>query len=438
MNALDGIDRTRLASEMAEYFDRLWPLMRSITGSGVRQTHDILSEILPLKRIEVPSGTKVFDWTVPREWVFREAYVIDPNGNRILDAAENTLHVLNYSTPFRGHVSRCELDKHLYSLPERPNAIPYLTTYYEERWGFCLSQCQRDSLPEGDYEVVVDSDLIDGFMTLSDAVLPGETSDEILFSTYTCHPSLANNELSGPLVTAFLYRFLAAVPRRRYTYRFVFCPETIGSIAYLSEHGEYLANNLRAGYVITCVGTEGPFTYKRSRRGNALADRAAIHATRQTGGDGLEIIDFDPSAGSDERQYCSPGFNLPVGSLMRAMYGTYPEYHTSLDDQDVVSFDAMVESAIVYYEICRTIELNRSYMNLVSKCEPQLGKRGLYPSVGGRTGKVEQVMSTLWVLNYSDGQHDLLDIAEKSGLDIRRLAEAADKAERAGLMERLP
>ena len=432
-----GIDRAEISSEMARYFDCLWPIMRSITGAGVRQTHDILNEIVPLTRIEIPSGTAVFDWTVPQEWRVRRAYVIDPNGNHILDIGENTLHLLNYSIPFQGSVSRDTLNEHLHSLPDRPDAIPYVTSYYQEHWGFCLSQQQRDDLPEGDYDVVIDTEMVDGAMTLSEAVLPGDSTDEILFSTYTCHPSLANNELSGPLVTAFLYRMLAAVPRRRYTYRFVFLAETIGTIGYLSRLGAHFKDKLRAGYIVSCVGTDVPFTYKRSRQGDSLADRAAIWTMKHLYGDGLTVLDFDPANGSDERQYCSPGFNLPVGSLMRTVYGTYPEYHTSLDNRDFISFDAMAESAIAYYEICRSLELNGQFKNLVAACEPQLGKRGLYPTIGGGAEIATQIGSMLWVLNYSDGHHDLLDIAEKSGLGIKSLAAAAFEAERAGLMERL-
>ena len=427
------IDKSELAAEMAEYFDRLWPLLRSITGNGVRQTHDILGEIVPLTRIEIPSGTKTFDWNVPREWLVRTAYAIDPNGNRILDIDENTLHLLGYSTPFRGRVSLDTLNEHLHSLPDQPDAIPYVTSYYHERWGFCLSQRQRDALPEGDYDVVIDTELIDGSMTLSEAILPGDSAEEVLFSTYTCHPSLANNELSGPLVTAFLYRLLAAVPRRRYTYRFVFLAETIGTIGYLSQHGAHLKNNLRAGYVVCCVGTDAPFTYKRSRQGNSLADRAAIWTARQSYGDDLNVLDFDPADGSDERQYCSPGFDLPVGSLMRTVYGTYPEYHTSLDNRDFISFDAMAESVLAYYEICRSLELNGRFKNLIDECEPQLGKRGLYPTIGGGAEIAKQVGSMLWLLNYSDGHHDLLEIAEKSGLALELLSEAAEKSVAAGI-----
>lgn len=436
-NVRAQLDQPADPAEIAEYFDRLWPILRSITGPGVRRTHDILGELIPLERIEVPSGTAVFDWTVPLEWVPREAYVITPDGRRILDVAENNLHLVNYSVPYRGRVTREELDTHLHSLPDRPKAIPYITSYYQERWGFCISQEQRDSLPDGEYDVVVKTELIDGSLTVSEAVLPGDEPSEILFSTDTCHPSLANNELSGPLVTAFLYRRLAAMPRRRFTYRFAFLPETIGAIVYLARYGEGFRDNLRAGYVVSCVGTDAPFTYKRSRRGDTEADRAAIWTMERFRGNSFKVIDFNPASGSDERQYCSPAFNLPVGSLMRSVYGTYPEYHTSLDNRELVSFEAMSESVEAYYRICETLELNGRFQNLIAECEPQLGKRGLYASIGGAVQMAAETAATLWMLNYSDGKHDLLGIAEKSGQDIRLLAQAAEKCVKAGIARRL-
>jgi aminopeptidase-like protein len=412
-----------IEEELEAYFDRLWPLLRSITGDGVRQTHGILGELLPLTRFEIPTGTEVFDWTVPPEWVVREAYVAAPDGQRLLDVHENNLHLVNYSAPFRGRLSRRELEQYLYSRPDLPQAVPYVTSYYDRRWGFCISHDDRLRLPEGDYDIVVDTDLIDGSLTISEAVLPGETPQEILISTYTCHPSLANNELSGPLVAAFLYRQLAALEARRLTYRFVFLPETIGSVAYLAMRGDHLLERLVAGYVVTCVGDAGPFTYKRSRRRNSIADRAALHCLRRW--PEARIVDFFPS-GSDERQYCSPGFDLPVGSIMRTMYGKYPEYHTSLDDKSLISFAAMRETIELYARTCRVIDRNRSYVSLKPLGEPQLGKRGLYPTIGGQAG-TERIEALLWLLNYSDGKHDLLAIADRSGIDFEVLAEAADK-----------
>jgi aminopeptidase-like protein len=412
--------------DIERYFDRLWPLMRSLTGDGVRATHDILGELVPLERFEVPSGTEVFDWTVPDEWRLRDAYVVAPDGRRLFDVAENSLRVVNGAAPFRGTVSREELDRHLYSRPDLPDAIPYVTSYYEERWGFCVSQRERDALPEGDYEVVVDSELFDGSMTISEAVLFGEEDEEVLISTYTCHPSMANNELSGPLAAAFLYRRLAAWPERRLTYRFVFAPETIGAIAYLAENGDHLLRSLVAGYVVTCVGLDMPFHYKRSRTGTSLADRAAAHALSHLGTPHA-LHDFSPT-GSDERQYCSPGFDLPVGSLMRGAHGEYPEYHTSLDDKSLIGFAALQGSIDAYEAICRVLDRNVTYENLHPYGEPQLGRRGLYPTLGTADQR-DKVAALLWVLNMSDGVRDLLAVAERSGLPIETLAEAAAAAE---------
>jgi aminopeptidase-like protein len=421
-----------LANEIESYFDRLWPILRSITGEGVRQTHDILAELVKLESHEIPTGTQVFDWTVPKEWKVNEAYLIDPNGKRILDVRDNNLHLVNYSIPFRGVVSKGELAQRLYSLPDKPTAIPYVTTYYAPRWGFCLSQRERETLPEGDYQVVIDTELIDGSLTLSEAILPGESEEEVLISTYTCHPSLANNELSGPLVAAFLYRELAKLESRQFTYRFVFLPETIGAITYLHLRGEHLKKHLVAGYVVTCIGDAGSFTYKRSRQETALADRAAEHTLKHSRKP-YKTLDFSP-LGSDERQYCSPGFNLPVGSLMRSMYGTYPEYHTSLDNKAFISFEAMAESVEMYLKVMKTLESNRLYKNLFPYGEPQLGKRGLYETLGRNT--IPELSSAVfWLLNYADGEHDLLWIAEKSGYSIELFGKAAQACLEAEIIE---
>lgn len=421
------------AEELERYFDRLWALPRSLTGDGVRRTHDILGELLPLERIEVPTGTEVFDWTVPQEWRVREAYVVAPDGRRLLDFADNNLHLVGYSVPFRGRLSRAELDDHLYSLPDRPGAIPYVTSYYAPAWGFCLTEEQRRALPDGSYEVVVGTELFDGAMTLSEAVLLGETDQEVLISANTCHPAMASNEISGPLVAAFLFRRLAALARRRLTYRFVFLPETIGAVAYLARRGEHLREKLIAGYVVTCVGDAGRFTYKRSLRGDSLADRAALHVLEQRGAD-AEIVDYFPQ-GSDERQYCSPGFDLPVGSLMRTMYWRYPEYHTSLDNKDFVSFAAMSETIDVYFDIARTLDAVCRYRNLMPFGEPQLSKRGLYPTLGGANEKQTRLRAQAWLLALSDGTRSLLDIAERSGEPVLALAEIAADCVAAGLLE---
>lgn len=419
--------------ELERLFDRLWPLLRSITGEGVRKTHDILGELVPLERLEVPTGTQVFDWTVPAEWVVRDAHVVTPTGDRILDVRENNLHLLNYSAPYRGTVSRDELDAHLYSRRDLPDAIPYVTSYYEPRWGFCLSDTMRRSLPDGDYQVVIDTELTDGSLTLSEAVLPGREKYEVLISTYTCHPSLANNELSGPIAAAFLYRRIAAWPDRRLTYRFVFAPETIGALAYLSMRGGHLRRHLVAGYIITCVGLATGFTYKRSRRGDSLADRAALHVLAHFGVP-FEVSDFTP-VGSDERQYCSPGFDLPVGSLMRGAHGAYREYHTSLDNKELIDFAALQSSIDAYEEVCRALDRTLTFRNMLPYGEPQLGRRGLYPTIG-KAGQAARVSAMMWLLNLSDGEHDLLAIAERSGLPVDVLWHAAEAAEGKGVIER--
>ena len=417
-------------------FDRLWPLHRSITGEGVRASLDILAEVMPHARLEIPSGTAVLDWQVPQEWRVREAYLVAPDGRRLCDVRDNNLHLVSYSIPFRGRLSRAELEAHLHSLPELPDAIPYVTSYYAPRWGFCLPHAERQALPDGDYEVVVDSELFDGALTLGEAVLQGESEQEVLLSSYTCHPSLANNELSGPLLLAFLYRRLAAWPRRRLTYRFLLLPETIGSIAYLAENGPRLAQRLAAGYVVTCVGTAERFVYKRSRQGDSLADRAAAAVLAAAAPGRHEIAAFRPDRGSDERQYNSPGFRLPVGCLMRSPSSSYPEYHSSLDNKDLMSFGAMVETLGLYEDICRTLDGNLRYLNQAPFGEPQLGRRGLYGTLGDRRRPPDR-SALMWMLNYSDGTHDLLDIAGLSGLEPALLLEAAERLTGAGLLRPL-
>jgi aminopeptidase-like protein len=421
-------------AQIEALFDRLWPLLRSLTGEGVRASHDILSEYVQLQRIEVPSGTSVFDWTIPKEWNVREAYLIAPGGRRICDVADNNLRLVNYSVPFRGTLSRAALDSHLHSRPDMPDAIPYVTSYYQPRWGFCLTERERQELPDGNYEVVVDTEMSEGSLTISEAVLPGTEPDEVLISTYTCHPSLANNELSGPLVAAFLYHRLAAWPERRLTYRFVFAPETIGAIAYLAMRGDHLRERLIAGYIVTCAGLNTHLTYKRSRLGNSLADRAAVHALRHLGAE-HEVRDFAPT-GSDERQYCSPGFNLPVGSLMRGVYGEYKEYHTSFDDKSLIDFGALRGSVDAYESICRALDCNLTFENVLPYGEPQLGRRGLYPTLGTVDQKCH-VEALMWALNMSDGTSDLLSIAERSGLPVAQLWTAALPAEKAGVLRRV-
>ena len=414
-------------------FDRLWPLPRSLTGPGVRETHDVLAETMPLERFEVASGTPAYDWTVPLEWRVNSAYVVGPDGARVVDYADSNLHLLGYSVAFRGRLSRSELDAHLYSLPNRPDAVPYATSYYAPRWGFCLSQRQRDALPEGDYEVVVDTETFPGALTLSECLLPGTSGREVLVSTYTCHPSLANNELSGPLVAAGLYARLAKWPPRRLGFRFVFAPETIGAIVYLSMRGQHLLERLDAGYVLTCLGDRAALTCKRSRRGDSLADRAAAAALPAFGE--VRWRDFSPM-GSDERQYCSPGFDLPVGSVMRSMYGTYPEYHTSEDNKEFISIAALQASIDACEALCLTLEQGGArYRSLAPFGEPQLGRRGLYPDLTVGASNVGAADAIFWVLNFADGDHDLLAVHERSGVALDALHDAAQRCLAAGLLE---
>ncbi len=424
-----------MTKEIETYFDYLLPITRSLTGDGNRETLKILSKIVNFKITEVPSGTQCFDWTVPPEWNIYEAWIKDNQGNKIVDISENNLHILGYSEPFRGKLSYDELRPHLYSLPDQPELIPYLTSYYKRRWGFCLSHNQVTQLDQnGIYDVFIDSSLNNnGSMTIGEAVIEGKSGREILFSTYICHPSMANNELSGPLVSAFIYNRLHNLKNLKYTYRFLFIPETIGSVYSLSVNGEYWKANLDAGFVVTCVGDDGNFTYKKSRMGNSLADRAVELILKQTENE-YNIVDFFPS-GSDERQYCSPGFNLPVGSLMRTMYGRYPEYHTSADNKDFISFEAMEKSVLKYLEVIELIERNEKYINKMPYCEPQLGKRGLYPTLGSQKGTEEFVSAMMWILNLSDGTNDLIAISERSKIPIKNLIPVIDKLIENGILK---
>lgn len=428
-----GERRAEPADRLETYFDRLWPITRSITGPGIRESLDILSEIIPTERLTFPSGSRAFDWIVPLEWAVREAYIVGPDGRRRADLARNNLHLVGYSVPFRGRLTLDELRPHLYSLPELPDAIPFVTSYYREHWGFCLADRELLELPDGEYEVVIDSELYPGRVEIGEAFLPGESDEEILFSSYLCHPSLANNELSGPLALAFLYERVAALPQRRYSYRFLLSAETIGTICYLSERGDHLRRHLIAGYVMTCLADRGSFTYKLSRPGGSLADRAARIVLRDHGAH--TVIPFDPGNGSDERHYCTPGFNLPVGSLMRSVYADYPEYHTSLDNKDAISFPALAESVDVYERIVRALESNTAWWNTVQYGEPQLGRHRLYPTTS-RRDPMPDVQLLSWILNLGDGEHDLLAVAERSGYPFDLVVDGARRLETVGLLER--
>ncbi|BDV43035.1 peptidase M28 [Geotalea uraniireducens] len=405
----------------------LYPLCRSITGDGVRQSLDILARRIPLAVREVPSGTPVFDWTVPQEWNIRDAYVRNSRGEKVIDFRQSNLHVLNYSTPVRATMPLAELKKHLFTLPGQPDLIPYKTSYYRRNWGFCLSHRQLQSLEDGDYEVVIDATLADGYLTYGEVYLPGETEDEILLSCHICHPSLCNDNLSGVSVLTLLAEQLAAAPRR-HSYRFLFIPGTIGAITWLAQHAAAVSR-IHHGLVVSGIGDRGGLTYKKSRQGNATVDRAVAYLL---GRSGLrhEIVDFTPY-GYDERQYCSPGFNLPVGRLSRTPFGSYPEYHTSADNLDFVTPVALGEAWATLRDILQLLDGDGKFINLNPYCEPQLGKRGLYDSIG------DNELAMLWVLNLSDGEHSLLDIAERSGVEFGALREAAELLCRHALLKRL-
>jgi aminopeptidase-like protein len=407
----------------------LYPLCRSITGPGTRATLDVLGRFMPLERFEVPTGTKVFDWEVPREWTIREAWIADAAGRRIVDFRHHNLHVLNYSSPVRGRMSLADLRPHLFSLPEQPGWIPYRTSYYRENWGFCLAHEQLESLADGEYEVCIDASLEPGSLSYGEAVLHGDSKDEVLVWSHVCHPSLANDNLSALVVAAHLARSIAARPRAL-TYRFVFAPTTIGAITWLARN-EQQVGRIRHGLVLASLGDRGAFTYKRSRRGAAEIDRIVEHALSNEAGAVIE--DFSPY-GYDERQFCSPGFNLPVGRLTRTPNGRYPEYHTSADNLDFVTPESLAGSLRLCERLCLIAERNGRYRNLAPKCEPRLGPRGLYSNATGRNPS-EFEHALLWVLNQSDGEHDLLAIAQRSRIDFGVVADAAAALRQAGLLE---
>jgi aminopeptidase-like protein len=420
---------TTPGEKMHALMTELYPICRSITGRGFRQTLRRLQEEIRLAIHEVPSGTPVFDWTVPNEWNISDAYIKNSSGERIVDFRQSNLHVVSYSVPVRRTMTLAELRPHLHTLPERPDWIPYRTSYYQQDWGFCLTHRQLVTLPDDTYEVCIDSSLAPGHLTYGECYLRGERADEILISCHACHPSLANDNLSGVAVAVALARHLSTRPRRC-SYRFVFIPGTIGSITWLALHEAHAAS-IRHGLVLTGVGDAGPPTYKRSRRGDALVDRAARHVLRHNGGP-HEIQDFVPY-GYDERQYCSPGFDLAVGCFMRTPHGRYPEYHTSADNLDFVSPVSLADSYATCLAILEILEHDASYINVNPKCEPQLGKRGLYTGLrGGALPGFE--LALLWVLNLSDGQHGLLDVAERSGMPFPAIRQAADALLAHGLL----
>ena len=416
-----AVDQNDVGLEMYRLITKLYPICRSITGNGVRETLRIIEQHIPLKIHNVPTGTQVFDWTVPREWNISDAYVKNSRGDRVIDFRRSNLHVVNYSVPVKKRMSLTELRPHLFTLPDHPDWIPYRTSYYNEDWGFCLSHNQLMKLRDEEYEVCIDSTLEAGFLTYGEYFLVGETSDEVLVSCHVCHPSLANDNLSGITLALFLAKHLSSV-KRRYSYRFLFIPGTIGSITWLSQH-EAETSRVKHGLVLASVGAGDKFTYKKSRRGNSEIDQAVLSVLRHSG-KSYNILDFSPY-GYDERQFCSPGFDLSVGCFMRTPHGSFPEYHTSADNLDFVKPSLLAESFAVALAFVSLLENNRVYSSQNPKCEPQLGKRGLYRKIGGVEGSVDE-LALLWILNLADGNHSLLDIAERAGCTFDTIKGAAE------------
>ena len=411
------------AEAMSALIARLYPICRSITGDGVRETLAILREQIPLEIQEVPSGTKVFDWTVPREWNIRDAWIKNAAGERLIDFNKLNLHVVSYSVPVNRRMRLPELKDHLFTVAGHPDWVPYRTSYYNESWGFCLSEHQLAKLNElEEYDVCIDSSLAHGHLTYGEYLLEGETAKEFLFSCHICHPSLADDNLSGIALAVAIARHLAAAPRR-YSYRFVFVPGSIGAITWLARNEERLGR-IRHGLVLTCVGGAAGITYKRSRQGDTEIDRAFTHVLQHSG-EPHHVAAFSPY-GYDERQYCSPGINLPVGCMMRSVHGTFPEYHTSADNPKFVRGEALTNSLEKCLEVVDLIEHNRVYLNNSQKGEPQLGKRGLYKGLNAGGNQRGQELALLWVLNLSDGNHPLLDIAERANLPFDAIKSAAD------------
>ncbi len=440
MSLADLIERLGfrdLGEELSSLLRRLYPICRSITGQGVRDTFAILAESIPLTVHEVPSGTRAFDWVVPKEWNIRDAYVKNSRGERVIDFKQSNLHVVGYSVPVSQKMSLAELRPKLHSLPSQPDWIPFRSSFYRNDWGFCLEHNRLQALPEDQYEVVIDSTLADGSLTYGELFISGTTSEEVLFSAHVCHPSLANDNLSGISVATTLARYLLAKKRAgrpsKFSYRFLFAPVTVGSITWLSRNEETV-KRVRHGLVLTLLGDPGQVHYKRSRRGNALIDRAAAHVL-QASGEPHVVEDFLPY-GYDERQFCSPGFDLPVGCLMRTPFQRFPEYHTSGDNLGFVRAEKLIDSLAKVLAIVDVLEHDESYVNLSPKTEPQLGKRGIYRALADRGSDGGNEMAILWVLNQSAGAHSLLDIAERSKLKFEQVRAAAALLEECGWLRR--
>ena len=427
-----SVDENDIGMEMYRLIAEMYPICRSITGNGVRKTLGIIEKHIPIEIHNVPTGTQVFDWTVPKEWNITDAYVKNTRGKRVIDFQTSNLHVLNYSVPVKKRMPLLELRPHLFTLPDHPDWTPYRTSYYNENWGFCLSHKRLMELQDEEYEVCIDSSLEPGFLTYGEYFLPGETPNEVLISCHVCHPSLANDNLSGIALALFLAKQLSYT-KRRYSYRFLFIPGTIGSITWLALN-EAKTMHIKHGLVLASVGAGDKFTYKKSRRGNAAIDRAMLHVLRHSGRS-HDILEYSPY-GYDERQFCSPGFNLPVGCFMRLQDAKFPEYHTSADNLDFVQPILLAESFEIVSAIFELLENNDTYLNQNPKCEPQLGKRGLYRAIGGVESRVDE-LALLWVLNLSDGRQSLLDIAERSGLAFDSIKRAATALQDKQLLSRV-
>jgi len=424
-------DLSEIGQQLYAFAELLYPICRSITGQGVRDTLEMLSEKIPLTIHQVPTGTQVFDWVVPREWNIRDAYIKNSKGEKIVDFKDNNLHVVSYSIPIDTTLTLSELKKHLHAIKDQPDCIPYRTSYYNEDWGFCLTYKQLSTLQEDDYRVFIDSSLEEGVLNYGEYYIAGESNEEIIFYTHICHPSLCNDNLSGITTLTHLAKLLTG-HILHYSYRFVFAPGTIGSISWLSLNEKFLPN-IKHGLVVALVGDSGKLNYKRNRNDSSEIDRVVCKALEDSN-KAFEILEFSPY-GYDERQFCSPGINLDVGRLTRTPNSCYPEYHTSADNLDFIKSDKLAESLQLILQVVFIIENNKTYINTAPKCEPQLGKRGLYDKAGGKKDIEQYAFAMLWILNQSDGRHSLLDIAMKSNLSFKLILRASADLVNSGLLK---